>query len=331
MQTTLAADEAGGDRRRAARAVPGARGPRQRRHLLRHHQPPARGARDRRRVRRGAGARARRTRRTPCAWWRRRERAGTPAYLIDGADGHRARLARRARRSSGSPPGRRRRRAVVGQIIDALSRPRPGRGQRARRRHRIHPLRPSQGVRSNGCLCHCARACASGTYLMRQKLARRDKFPLLVELEPLFACNLKCAGCGKIQQPHDAAASSGCRSSRRSARSRSAARRWCRSPAASRSCTRRSTRSSPQLIARKKFVFLCTNALLIPKKLDKFTAVAVLLLGGPHRRAAGAARRVGLQGGRVRRGGRGDQGRASGAGSRSTRTPRSSTPTPRRP
>src|SRR5215469_10015077 len=42
-----------------------------------------------------------------------------------------------------------------------------------------------------------------GSYLMRQKLARKSKFPLLVELEPLFACNLKCAGCGKIQQPHD--------------------------------------------------------------------------------------------------------------------------------
>src|ERR1700727_1829152 len=41
-----------------------------------------------------------------------------------------------------------------------------------------------------------------GSYLMRQKLARNTKFPLLVELEPLFACNLKCAGCGKIQQPH---------------------------------------------------------------------------------------------------------------------------------
>src|ERR1700735_4982546 len=40
-----------------------------------------------------------------------------------------------------------------------------------------------------------------GLYLMRQKLARNTKFPLLVELEPLFACNLKCAGCGKIQQP----------------------------------------------------------------------------------------------------------------------------------
>ena len=41
------------------------------------------------------------------------------------------------------------------------------------------------------------------TYLAEQKLRKRDKFPLLVELEPLFACNLKCAGCGKIEQPHD--------------------------------------------------------------------------------------------------------------------------------
>ena len=40
-------------------------------------------------------------------------------------------------------------------------------------------------------------------YLMRQKLTGRTKFPLIVELEPLFACNLACAGCGKIQHPHE--------------------------------------------------------------------------------------------------------------------------------
>jgi hopanoid biosynthesis associated radical SAM protein HpnH len=40
------------------------------------------------------------------------------------------------------------------------------------------------------------------SYLLRQKLAGRAKFPLIVELEPLFACNLACAGCGKIQHPH---------------------------------------------------------------------------------------------------------------------------------
>ncbi|MFF3147645.1 hypothetical protein ACFVRU_39485, partial [Streptomyces sp. NPDC057927] len=37
-------------------------------------------------------------------------------------------------------------------------------------------------------------------YLFEQKLRKRDKFALLVELEPPFACNLKCEGCGKIQR-----------------------------------------------------------------------------------------------------------------------------------
>ncbi|MBO0713244.1 MAG: hopanoid biosynthesis associated radical SAM protein HpnH, partial [Acidimicrobiales bacterium] len=40
-----------------------------------------------------------------------------------------------------------------------------------------------------------------GSYLMQKKLARKKFFPLIVELEPLFACNLACAGCGKIQYP----------------------------------------------------------------------------------------------------------------------------------
>ena len=40
-----------------------------------------------------------------------------------------------------------------------------------------------------------------GGYLFKQKLLRREKFPILVELEPLFACNLACAGCGKIAHP----------------------------------------------------------------------------------------------------------------------------------
>jgi len=38
-------------------------------------------------------------------------------------------------------------------------------------------------------------------YLFRQKVTRREKFPLIVELEPLFSCNLACPGCGKIQYP----------------------------------------------------------------------------------------------------------------------------------
>ncbi|MGC2181139.1 MAG: hopanoid biosynthesis associated radical SAM protein HpnH, partial [Bradyrhizobium sp.] len=40
-----------------------------------------------------------------------------------------------------------------------------------------------------------------GGYLMKQKLMGRKRFPLVLMLEPLFRCNLACAGCGKIQYP----------------------------------------------------------------------------------------------------------------------------------
>src|SRR5688500_19318105 len=39
------------------------------------------------------------------------------------------------------------------------------------------------------------------TYVLRQKLRRRKRYPLVLMLEPLFRCNLACAGCGKIQYP----------------------------------------------------------------------------------------------------------------------------------
>ena len=39
------------------------------------------------------------------------------------------------------------------------------------------------------------------TYVLRQKLAGRKQYPLVLMLEPLFRCNLACAGCGKIQYP----------------------------------------------------------------------------------------------------------------------------------
>jgi hopanoid biosynthesis associated radical SAM protein HpnH len=107
-------------------------------------------------------------------------------------------------------------------------------------------------------------------YLMRQKIARKDKFPLLVELEPLFACNLKCAGCGKIQQPHDVL------KQRMPVAQALAAIEECGAPMVS--IAGGEPLMHPQidvlvseLIKRKKYVFLCTNALLIPKKIDKFT------------------------------------------------------------
>ncbi len=39
------------------------------------------------------------------------------------------------------------------------------------------------------------------TYVLKQKLKRRKRYPLVLMLEPLFRCNLACAGCGKIQYP----------------------------------------------------------------------------------------------------------------------------------
>src|SRR5262249_16129212 len=39
------------------------------------------------------------------------------------------------------------------------------------------------------------------SYVVRQKMAGRNQYPLVLMLEPLFRCNLACAGCGKIQYP----------------------------------------------------------------------------------------------------------------------------------
>src|SRR6266487_1074285 len=112
-----------------------------------------------------------------------------------------------------------------------------------------------------------------GTYLLRQKLARRAKFPLLVELEPLFACNLKCAGCGKIQHP------AGVLRQRMPVEQAVAAIEECGAPMVS--IAGGEPLMHPQideivreLVARKKFVFLCTNALLIPKKIHMFKQAA---------------------------------------------------------
>jgi hopanoid biosynthesis associated radical SAM protein HpnH len=108
-----------------------------------------------------------------------------------------------------------------------------------------------------------------GAYLATQKLRRREKFPLLVELEPLFQCNLACAGCGKIQQPDHVL------KRRMPVEQAVAAIEECGAPMVS------IAGGEPlihpeideivrQLVARKKFVYLCTNALLVKRKLDLF-------------------------------------------------------------
>jgi hopanoid biosynthesis associated radical SAM protein HpnH len=108
-----------------------------------------------------------------------------------------------------------------------------------------------------------------GSYLMKQKLLRRDKFPLLVELEPLFACNLKCAGCGKIQQPHTLL------KQRMPVEQAVGAIEESGAPMVSIAGGEplmhpQMDEIVRQLLDRRKIVFLCTNALLLPKHLHKF-------------------------------------------------------------
>lgn len=107
------------------------------------------------------------------------------------------------------------------------------------------------------------------SYLVKQRLRRREKFPLLVELEPLFACNLKCAGCGKIAQPASLL------KQRMPVAQAVAAVEESGAPMVS--IAGGEPLMHPeideivrQLLARRKIVFLCTNALLLPKHLHKF-------------------------------------------------------------
>jgi hopanoid biosynthesis associated radical SAM protein HpnH len=109
-----------------------------------------------------------------------------------------------------------------------------------------------------------------GAYLMKQKLRGRDKFPLVMELEPLFACNLKCAGCGKIQQPHTVL------KQRMPVEQAVAAVEECGAPIVS--IAGGEPLMHPQideivrqLLDRKRIVLLCTNAVLLPKHLHRFT------------------------------------------------------------
>jgi len=108
-----------------------------------------------------------------------------------------------------------------------------------------------------------------GSYIARQKLAGREKFPLIVELEPLFACNLECNGCGKIQYPTDVLRQ------RLSVEQAVAAIEECGAPMVSIAGGEpllhpQIEKMTEALLERKRFVYLCTNALLLERKLDRF-------------------------------------------------------------
>jgi hopanoid biosynthesis associated radical SAM protein HpnH len=109
-----------------------------------------------------------------------------------------------------------------------------------------------------------------GAYMAKQKIRGQKKFPLIVELEPLFACNLKCAGCGKIQHPATVL------KQRMPVEQAIGAIEESGAPMVS--IAGGEPLMHPQideivrqLVKRKKFVYLCTNAVLLPKHLHKFT------------------------------------------------------------
>jgi hopanoid biosynthesis associated radical SAM protein HpnH len=108
-----------------------------------------------------------------------------------------------------------------------------------------------------------------GAYVAKQRLLGVERYPLVLMLEPLFRCNLACAGCGKIDYP-DAILNQ-----RLSVAECLEAVDECGAPVVSIAggeplLHREIDQVAKGIIARKKFVYLCTNALLMDKKLDLF-------------------------------------------------------------
>jgi hopanoid biosynthesis associated radical SAM protein HpnH len=113
------------------------------------------------------------------------------------------------------------------------------------------------------------QAAKIGSYVVGQHLRGRKHYPLVLMLEPLFRCNLACAGCGKIDYPDEIL------NQRLSYEQCMQAIDDCGAPAVSIAggeplLHRDMPRIVEGYIERKKFVILCTNALLLTKKIDQY-------------------------------------------------------------
>ena len=108
-----------------------------------------------------------------------------------------------------------------------------------------------------------------GAYVAKQHLLGRKRYPLVLMLEPLFRCNLACAGCGKIDYPDPIL------NQRLSVAECLEASDECGAPVVSIAggeplLHREMPEVVQGLIQRKRFVYLCTNALLLEKKMDDY-------------------------------------------------------------
>jgi hopanoid biosynthesis associated radical SAM protein HpnH len=115
-----------------------------------------------------------------------------------------------------------------------------------------------------------AQAMAVSSYIAKQKLQGKKRYPLVLMLEPLWRCNLECAGCGKIQHPEEIL------STYLTPEECWEAAEECGAPVVS--IAGGEPLIHPQidrivagLVERKKFVTLCTNAILLKRWLPKFT------------------------------------------------------------
>ena len=108
-----------------------------------------------------------------------------------------------------------------------------------------------------------------GRYILEQKLRRTKRYPLVLMLEPLFRCNLACAGCGKIDYPSEIL------NRRLSYEDCMKAVDECGAPmvsiAGGEPLIHKEMRQIVEgYIERKKFVYLCTNAILLDKHMDSY-------------------------------------------------------------
>ena len=108
-----------------------------------------------------------------------------------------------------------------------------------------------------------------GSYIIKQRVFAREKYPLVLMLEPLFRCNLACPGCGKIDYEDTIL------DRRLSIKECLEAVDECGAPVVSIPggeplIHKDITEIINGIVARKKFVYLCTNGLLLEKKLNQF-------------------------------------------------------------
>jgi hopanoid biosynthesis associated radical SAM protein HpnH len=109
-----------------------------------------------------------------------------------------------------------------------------------------------------------------GRFIIEQKLKGNRRYPLVLMLEPLFQCNLACAGCGKIDYPDETL------KKRLTVDQALRAVDDCDAPVVSIPGGEPLIHKElPQIVAgiiqRKKFVYLCSNAILLKAKLDDYT------------------------------------------------------------